>query len=117
MAAFDTHLLLERLALLERERVRLGNDGNDVHHLGELLHDDDINRAERVARRVDEEQAAVDARVLDVTVALRSELLAEVRAVLVLDVLHDRVPAAQRTRDASESGLVRGRRRGREGKG
>ena len=66
--------------------------------------------------RVDEEQGAVDARVLDVAVALRGELLAEVRAVLVLDVLHDRVPAAQRTRDASESGLVRGRRRGREGK-
>ena len=100
-AASDTHLLLERLALLESERVRLGNDGDNVHHLGELLHDDDINRAERVARRVDEEQAAVDARVLDVTVALRSELLAEVRAVLVLDVLHDRVPArAMRQRDA-----------------
>ena len=43
--------------------------------------------------RVDEEEGAVNARVLDVTVALRSELLAQVRAVLVLDVLDNRVPA------------------------
>lgn len=42
---------------------------------------------------LDEEQAAVDAGVLDVALSLSGELLAEVSRVLVLDVLHDRVPA------------------------
>ena len=92
----STHLDLELLALLDSQAVRLGDDGDDVDDLAELLHDDNVNGAERVARRVDEEQAAVDARVLDVAVALRGELLAEVRAVLVLDVLHNGVPASRR---------------------
>ena len=42
---------------------------------------------------VDKVKAAVNARVLDVTVTHRRELLAKVRAVLVLDILHDWVPA------------------------
>jgi hypothetical protein len=88
------HPLLERITLSQRERVRLGDDRNDVDDFAQLLHDDDINRAERVAGGVDEEQAAVDARVLDVTVAHGGELFAEVRAVLVLDVLDNGVPAA-----------------------
>ncbi len=46
-----------------------------------------------MASGVDEKEAAVDARVLDVSVANSGELLAEVRAVLVLDVLHNRIPA------------------------
>ena len=108
--------MLERVTLLKRQAVRLGDDRDNIDNLAELLHHNDIDRPEGVAGRVNEEQAAVDTRVLDMAVTLRGELLAEVRAVLVLDVLHDRVPAAQRTRDASESGLVRGRRRGREGK-
>jgi hypothetical protein len=89
-----THPLLKRITLNQGERVRLGNDRNDVDDFAQLLHDDDINRAERVTGGVDEEQAAVDARVLDVAVAHSGELLAEVRAVLVLDVLDNGVPAA-----------------------
>ena len=42
---------------------------------------------------VDEVQAAVDARVLDVTVTHCRELLAKVCAVLVLDILYNWVPA------------------------
>ena len=42
---------------------------------------------------VDEVQAAVDARVLDVTVTHRRELLAKVCAVLVLNILYNWVPA------------------------
>ena len=71
-----THLLLESLALLERQAVRLRDDGDDVDDLAELLHNDHVDRAERMSRRVDEVQAAVDARVLDVPVAHRGELLA-----------------------------------------
>ena len=86
--------LLERLALLQGEGVGLGNDGHDVDHVGQLLQHDNIDGLERVARGLNEEQAAVDARVLDVALALGGELLAQVRRVLVLDVLDDGVPAA-----------------------
>ena len=92
--------MLERIPLLKRQAVRLGNDRDDVDNLAQLLHDNDINRAEGVARRVNEEEGAVDTGVLDVTVALRGELLAEVRAVLVLDVLDNRVPAVRQKRSS-----------------
>jgi hypothetical protein len=47
----------------------------------------------RVTRWLDEEQAAVDTRILDVAFALRRELLAQECRVLVFDVLDDGVPA------------------------
>lgn len=86
--------LLEGLAFLERQRVGLGDDGHDVDHVRQLLEDDNVDGLERVARRLDEKEAAVDAGVLDVALPLRRELLAQVGRVLVLDVLDDRVPAA-----------------------
>ena len=46
-----------------------------------------------MASGVDEVQAAVDARVLDVSVTHGGQLLAQVRAVLVFDVFNDWVPA------------------------
>ena len=85
--------LLESLALLEGQRVGLGDDGDDVDNVGQLLQDDNIDGLERVAGGLDEEQAAVDAGVLDVALSLGGELLAEVCRVLVLDVLDDGVPA------------------------
>jgi hypothetical protein len=48
----------------------------------------------RVPRRLDEEQAAVDTSVLNITFSLGGEFFAEIRRVLILDVLHDRVPAS-----------------------
>jgi hypothetical protein len=48
----------------------------------------------RVSGGLDEEQAAVNAGVLDVALTLSSELLTEVGGVLVLDVLHNGVPAS-----------------------
>jgi hypothetical protein len=35
--------VLESLALLEGKRIRLGDDGNDVDNVGELLQDHDID--------------------------------------------------------------------------
>ena len=35
--------LLERLSLLQGQRVGLGNDGNNVDDIGELFEDDDID--------------------------------------------------------------------------
>lgn len=55
--------------------------------------------------RVDEVQAAVDTCVLDVTVTHGSELLAEVCAVLVLDVLDYGVPAVIRCQDIVSLGM------------
>jgi hypothetical protein len=47
----------------------------------------------RMAGGLDEEQAAVNTGILDVTLTLSSEFLAEVRRVLILDVLDNGVPA------------------------
>ena len=86
--------LLEGGTLLKSQAITLGNDGHDVDELAQLLQHDDVDGLEAVTGGVDEEQAAVDARVLEVALALGGELLAQVGAVLVLDVLDNGVPAA-----------------------
>lgn len=86
--------LLEGEALLGGQGVGLGNDGDDIDDIRELLEDDNVNGLEGVARGLDEEQTAVDAGVLDVALALGSQLLAQVGGVLVLDVFDNGVPAA-----------------------
>ena len=91
---FLLYPLLEGSTLLESQAVRLGNDRYDVDELAKLLQHDNVNGLQGVARGLDEEQAAVDAGVLEVPLTLGSEFLAQVRAVLVLDVLDDGVPAA-----------------------
>lgn len=85
--------LLECLLLLEGERVGLGNDGNNIDDVGQLLEDDNIDRLEGVARGLDEEQAAVDPGVLDVALPLSREFLTQVSRVLILDVFHNGIPA------------------------
>lgn len=86
--------LLELLTLLNGQGVGLGNDGNDVDNVGKLLQNDNVDGLEGVARGLNEEETAVDAGVLDVALSLCSELLAQVRGVLILDVLDDGIPAA-----------------------
>lgn len=86
--------LLEGLAFFQRKGVRLGDHGHNVDNIGKLLEDDNVDGLERVARRLDEEEAAVDAGILNVALTLGSELLAEIGRVLVLDVLDDGIPAA-----------------------
>ena len=86
--------MFERLAFLQSETVRFGNNGDDIDDLTKFFHHSHVYGAERMASRVDKVQAAVDARVLDVTVTHRRKLLAKVRAVLVLDILHNWVPAS-----------------------
>ena len=41
---------------------------------------------------LDEEEAAMNTGVLDVTVALGSEFLSEIRGMLILNILDDRIP-------------------------
>jgi len=90
-------LLFERVALVISETVRLGNNRNDIDNFAQFFHNNHVYGAKRVSCRVDKVKAAVDARVLDVTVTHRSELLAKVRAVLVLDILDNRIPATTST--------------------
>jgi hypothetical protein len=108
--------LLECLAFFEGEGIGLGDDGNNVDNIRELLQNDDINGLEatlevnwvsagylvdglsgkedsRMTRWLDKEQAAVDTGILDVTLTLSSEFLAEVGRVLILDILDNGVPA------------------------
>lgn len=86
--------VLESLSLFQSETISFGNDGDNVYSLAELLEDDNVNGLEGVARRLNEEQAAVDSGVLDVAVALGGEFFAQVCRVLVLDVLDNWIPAA-----------------------
>lgn len=106
--------LLERLTLFESERIGLGNNGNDVDNIGQLFQNDDIDRLEttssgsvqksfghqnmnwvssRMARGLDEEQAAMNTGILDVALTLSREFLAEVCRMLILDVLDNGIPA------------------------
>lgn len=86
--------LLECLTLLERERIALCNDGNHVDKLAELLEHHNVDWLQCMATWLNEEQAAVDSGVLQIPLTLSGELLAQIRRVLVLDVLDNRVPAA-----------------------
>ena len=90
------HLLLEREPLFHRQTVRFRNDWHHVHNFAQLLQHDDVNCTQRMSRRVDEKQRAVNPCILDVAISHRCQFLSEVRAVLVLDIFDDRVPAIQR---------------------
>merc|ERR1712000_199239 len=57
----------ESSALLQRKGVGLCDDRHDIDNIGELLQNHNVNRFEGVARRLDEEQAAVNSCVLDVS--------------------------------------------------
>ena len=98
--------ILKQLPLLQRQTVRLRNHRNHIHRLAQLLQHHNINRLERVAGGGDEIQAAMDASVLNVALALRGELFAQVGAVLVLDVLDDGVPAAVVVDEVAVAGRV-----------
>jgi hypothetical protein len=95
LGRLSPHLQFKRDPLFHRQAVRLGDDRNHVYDLAELFHYYHIDGPKRVSRRVDEVQAAMDACILDVPVTHRGQLLAEVSAVLILDILDNGVPAVQ----------------------
>lgn len=86
--------LLESLTFFDGQAVALGNHGNHIDNIAKLLQDDNVNRLERMTRWLNEEQAAMNAGVLNVTLALCSKLLVEIGTILVLDVFDDGIPAA-----------------------
>jgi len=47
-----------------------------------------------MARRLDEEEAAVDTGILDISLTLSCELLSEICGVLILNVLDNRIPTS-----------------------
>lgn len=110
-----THPLLESLAFLQRQRVRLGNDGHDIDHVRKLLEHDNVdgfqtavNNIQSIKRRsmisrdqgqdprmtrwLDEEETAVDASILHVAFSVRREFFAQIGRVLILDVLDNGIP-------------------------
>jgi hypothetical protein len=86
--------LLKSAALFQSQRIRLCNDWNDIDNIRKLLENNNINWLESMAGRLNEEEAAVDAGILDITLSLGCKLLSKVCGVLVLDVLDDWVPAS-----------------------
>ena len=98
--------ILECLALFQCERICLGDDRNHVDRLTELLQYHDVNGFERMSGGCDEVKAAVDTSILNVAFALSSQLLAQVCAMLILDVLDNRIPAAIVVNEISITGCV-----------
>lgn len=87
--------LLERTAFFKGERVGLGDDRHHVDNIRQFFENDNVNGFEGVTRRLDEEEAAVNASVLDVSFSLSGQFFSEVGRVLVFDVFDDRIPADQ----------------------
>lgn len=86
--------LFERRTLLQSQGVALRNDRYYIYEFREFLEHDNVNRLKGMSAWLDEEQAAVDPRILQISFALSSQLLAQVSAVLVFDVFDDWIPAA-----------------------
>src|SRR5438309_565647 len=86
----DLHL--ELLSLVQCQAVTLRNDRNNVDNLTQLLHDDDVDWAKRMASGADKVKTAMYTRVLDVAVTHCSQLLAKIRRVLVFDVFNNGIP-------------------------
>lgn len=89
------HLLLECEPLLHRQAVRLGNDRHYVHNLAQFLQHDNVNRTQGMPGWINEEQRAVNPGVMNVTISHCRQFFSKIRAMLVLDVFDDRVPAAE----------------------
>src|SRR3569833_148010 len=87
----DAHLLLELGQVGRAERIRLGNDGDEVDSGAESLHHLDVQRLESVARGADEVQAGVHSQV-DLVLTAGLLLLQHVRLVLVVQELNDGHP-------------------------
>ena len=87
--------LLERTAFLKGERVRLGDDRNHVDHIRQFLENDNVNGFEGVAGRLNEEEAAVNASVLDVSFSLSGQFFPQIGRMLIFDVFDDGVPAEE----------------------
>src|SRR5262249_7325142 len=107
------------------ERVRLGDDGDEVDPRAEPLHDLDVEGLQGVAGGSDEVEAGVDAEV-DLVLAARLLLLQHVRLVLVVQELddgHPRVPVvdvvakARRVDDGQAYWSIVGQRRRFRGRG
>lgn len=98
--------LLERLALLDGQSIGLGNYRHNIDHVGQLLQNNDINGLQRVAGRLDEKKAAVNASVRNITLSLGCEFLSQVCGMLILDILDDGIPAPVVVYEVTVSGRV-----------
>lgn len=100
-----TYPLLEPRKVRGAQCVGLGHDGNQVDACAELLHNLNVERLQRVARRADEVEAGVDTEV-DLVSTARLLLLQHVRLVLVVEELDDGLPRVAVVDVVSESRRV-----------
>jgi hypothetical protein len=101
----DTYPVLEGENLVVSEGVGLGDDGDEVDLGMQAAHDLDVQRLQRVAGRLDEVDAGVDAIVDDVG-AVDLVLGLEIGVVSLLDVLDDGAPRDVVVDEVAEAGGV-----------
>ena len=82
----------ETLQFFFRERVRLGDDGDDVDFVVERFHEGDVQGLQSMARWRNEIEAAVDAVVADVA-SIQTGFVLEILFELFVDVSDDGLEA------------------------
>lgn len=90
----ETDVGFEADSLVQGERIGFCNDRDDVDDVCKFTKDGEVERTKAMAGRVEEVQGGVDAGIDDVAVAQGSQLFTEIRRMLVLDILDDRVCTA-----------------------
>ena len=88
-----TYFKLEPLSLLQGQAIALCNNRHDINNFAQLLHHNHVNWPQCVTSRVDKVQAAMDTRILDVSVTHGCEFFAQICAVLIFDIFDNGIPA------------------------
>ena len=97
--------LFEPIQLLFRERVRFGDDGDDVDFVMQRLHKGHVERFQSVPRRGDKVEATMDAIVPNVS-SIEAGFVFEVFLKLIVDVGDDGLEAAVVVDGVSVAGSV-----------
>ena len=100
--------LFEPIQLLFRERVRFGDDGDDVDFVMQRLHKGHVERFQSVSRRGDKVEATMDTIVPNVS-SIEAGFVFEVFLKLVVDVGYDGLEAAVVVDGVSVAGSVHDR--------
>jgi len=101
-----TNFSFKYLSLVEGQAIGFGDDGDDIDYLGEFLHDDNVDGTKGMSAWVNKEKTTVNSGILNVTFTRGGQFFTQVRAVLILDVLDNCVPAIFIIDQISESRSV-----------
>jgi len=84
---------LEPLPLLQGQAIALCNNRYNVNNFAQFFHHNHVNWPQSVTSRVDKIQAAMDTRILDVSVTHGRKFFAQICAVLVFNIFNNGIPA------------------------